>query len=64
MKEMKETFLANLHAARVSHGRALARLMRSRRRGDAECEAIDRSTLKITADEIRYWSQLIKEFCR
>ena len=61
---MKETFLKNLHEARVAHGRALARLMRSRRRGDAECEAIDHDTLKFTASSISYWSQLIKEFCR
>ena len=61
---MKEQCLANLHQARVAHGRALARLMRSRRRGDAECEAIDHDTLRFTASSIRYWSQLIKEFCR
>ena len=61
---MKETFLKNLHEARVAHGRALARLMRSRRRGDAECEAIDHDTLKFTASSISYWSQLIREFCR
>ena len=61
---MKETFLKNLHQARVAHGRALARLMRSRRRGDAECEAIDHDTLKFTASSISYWSKLIKEFCR
>ena len=61
---MKEQFLANLHQARVAHGRALARLMRSRRRGDAECEKVDHDTLKFTASSIAYWAGLIREFCR
>ena len=64
MKEMKETFLRNLHEARVAHGRALARLMRSRRKGDVECIEIDHSTLRLTAEEVSYWASLIKEFCR
>ena len=64
MKEMKETFLKNLHAARVAHGRALAKLMRSRRKGDVACIEIDHSPLRLTAEEVSYWAQLIKEFCR
>lgn len=58
---MKEKFLENLHRARVAHGRALARMMKSRRRGDAECEAIDHDTLLFTGSCISYWSKLIKE---
>lgn len=58
---MKEIYLANLHRARVAHGRALARLMHSRRLGDKECMRIDHDTLKFTASSIRFWSQLIKE---
>ena len=58
---MKEQFLANLHQARVAHGRALARLMNSRRRGDSWCEAIDHDTLRFTASSISFWSKLIKE---
>ena len=61
---MKETFLKNLHQARVAHGRALARMMRSRRRGDVECEKVDHDTLKFTASSIAYWAGLIREFCR
>ena len=61
---MKEIYLANLHQARVAHGRALARLMRSRRRGDVECEKVDHDTLKFTASSISYWAGLIREFCR
>ena len=61
---MKETFLKNLHQARVAHGRALARMMRSRRRGDVECEKVDHDTLKFTASSISYWAGLIREFCR
>ena len=58
---MKHTFLKNLHDARVQQGRALARLNRSRRRGDEECIKIDHDTLRFTASSIRFWSQLIKE---
>ena len=58
---MKEIYLENLHKARVEHGRALARLMHSRRRGDAWCEEINRGTLRFTASSISFWSKLIKE---
>ena len=58
---MKEIYLANLHRARVAHGRALARLMHSRRRGDAECIRVDHDTLLFTGSCISYWSKLIKE---
>ena len=61
---MKEKFLENLHQARVAHGRALARLMHARRRGDAWCEEINHDMLKFTASEIAYWAGLIREFCR
>ena len=61
---MKETFLKNLHDARVQQGRALARLNRSRRRGDEECIRIDHETLRLVAEDVSYWAQLIKEFCR
>ena len=58
---MKEIYLEHLHQARVAHGRALARLMRSRRRGDAWCEEINHDTLRFTASSISFWSKLIKE---
>ena len=58
---MKEIYLANLHQARVAHGRALARLMHYRRLGDKECIAIAHDSLKFTASSISFWSQLIKE---
>ena len=61
---MKEVFIKNLHAARVESGRALARLNRSRRRGDKICVEIDHQTLRLVAKDISYWSHLIKEFCR
>ena len=61
---MKETFLKNLHDARVRQGRALARLNRSRRRGDEECIKIDHETLRLVAEDVSYWASLIREFCR
>ena len=65
MKDMKEIYLDNLHRARVCQGKALARLMQSRRRDyGAECVQIDLEMVRFNAECVRYWSSLIRKFCR
>ena len=65
MKVMKEIYIDNLHRARVRQGKALARLVQSRRRGyGIECEKIDLEMVRFNAECVRYWSSLIRKFCR